>query len=534
MLKNLALIINAKQDFVRHTGDYQKKNAPILNSLFESISDIYIPLLNMFEILERDEIHCKIGLVLPPVLCNLLSDRDIHLQYIEWLDKKLELGNKEKARNAQNPDILKLVEKEIERINSLKQNFVERYNENLIKAFAENMSKGYIELLATCGTDIFVPHYSDMREIISAQIETGLHAYKQFFGEIPEGFWLPEFGYFPGVEKLIRAYGYSYTILDTRSLLLAETVPSAGIFYPVRAENSLVLFGRDPDSNDELFAETGFVNNRVYRNENVDIGFNLDMEALAPAIEEGSIRYSTGFKYWNRDFTDFENYTESAIYDAEAAVEQVKADAKSFLDSKIVKLNKASELLSEKDFVSLICTFCADDLRQNWHESIMWLEEIFRYAQTQEIHMTTCDEMLENQYTLEKVVPYYASCEGTGYGETLLSSKNCWMMRYIRKTCQRMIDLADRFPTDTGLKNRLLNLGAKELMIAQSLNLAKDINNGVNSEYATLRFKSSIEAFTAVFDSLGSNTVSTEWLTNLESEDSIFPWMNYRIFSQKR
>ena len=31
-----------------------------------------------------------------------------------------------------------------------------------------------------------------------------------------------------------------------------------------------------------------------------------------------------------------------------------------------------------------------------------------------------------------------------------------------------------------------------------------------------------------------SNTVSTEWLTKLENEHQIFPWMNYRIFNRKR
>ena len=59
-----------------------------------------------------------------------------------------------------------------------------------------------------------------------------------------------------------------------------------------------------------------------------------------------------------------------------------------------------------------------------------------------------------------------------------------------------------------------------------------DTNPG--DEQAEKRFKESIAAFTAVFDSLGSNTVSTEWLTRLEARDSIFPWMNYRIFTKKR
>ena len=71
-------------------------------------------------------------------------------------------------------------------------------------------------------------------------------------------------------------------------------------------------------------------------------------------------------------------------------------------------------------------------------------------------------------------------------------------------------------------------------MLAQSARLPKTIDIAENPIFAERRFKESITAFTAVFDSLGSNTVSTEWLTTLEVRDSIFPWMNYRIFSKKR
>ena len=71
-------------------------------------------------------------------------------------------------------------------------------------------------------------------------------------------------------------------------------------------------------------------------------------------------------------------------------------------------------------------------------------------------------------------------------------------------------------------------------MLAQSLNLPKMIEDENYADYAIKRFKDSIEAFTIVFDSLGSNTVSTEWLTTLEVRDDLFPWMNYRIFSKKK
>ena len=104
----------------------------------------------------------------------------------------------------------------------------------------------------------------------------------------------------------------------------------------------------------------------------------------------------------------------------------------------------------------------------------------------------------------------------------------------IRKACERIVDLAGRFPDDSGLKVRLLNLGSRELMLAQSSEWAKMIETDQFAEYAEKAFKDSIISFTAVFDALGSNTVSTEWLCNLEKEHPIFPWMNFRIFSKKK
>ena len=89
MLKNLSLIIKANQIFISHTGNDIKNNAPILNSLYESISDIYIPLLNMIENLEKDDQPCKFGLVLPPILCNLLADEEIKNDAINPVERQV-------------------------------------------------------------------------------------------------------------------------------------------------------------------------------------------------------------------------------------------------------------------------------------------------------------------------------------------------------------------------------------------------------------------------------------------------------------
>ncbi len=529
MQKILSLVIKASQDFIRHTDEDIKDNAPILNNFFEAVSNVYIPLLRMLDNLEADKIKCRFAIVLPPVLCNMLSDPSLQDEYVNWLEKRNTFGKAELRRNKADEKICAIINDTIENNKKLIADFTEKYNKQLIPVFAEYMTKGYLELMGTCGTDIFMPHYADLKEIISAQIESGLHAYRQYFGVMPEGFWLPAMGYTPGIEKLIRAYGYTYTILDSRSILFSEKVPEAGIFYPSRTDNSLVIFARNRVIDSELFGENGIIYSECYRNQNRDVGYELPMEKLSSLIDKDGIRYSTGFKYWNRCFKD-----SGCLYNKECAEAQLEKDSDAFVEKRFQTLSKAAELLPSYNFVSEICTLDISKLSKTWNECIAWLEKVIRKACDKGLDVLSCDKMCDEQYNLEKIEPYFSAGAGAGYGENLLSSKNCWMMRYIRKSCERMIDLAGRFPMDTGLKTRLLNLGAKELMLAQSLNLAKMINRSEFPQFAEKRFKESIGAFTAVFDSLGSNTVSTEWLTKLEARDSIFPWMNYRIFTKKR
>lgn len=539
--KKLVLLLNANQEYIRHLQEEDvKKYAPEINRLFEAITDTYIPLLWMFERLDSELIPYNLQLVLPPVLCTLLEDTVVQAQYVEWLTRAELFCTKETKRVAKNKKLQTLASARLETIKKCKADFTERYGMRVIPQFAQYQKAGKIEIMATCGTDIFMPFYKDMKEILSAQVETGLLAYKNFFGEVPDGFWLPELGYAEGVESVVRAYGFNYTVLDPRSTMLAKELPEDGIFYPCRFYNSLAVFTAKKIEDKVIFDEDdGFAVNPAYRNENRDAAFDLPAKDLVPFIDNGTARYASGCKYFNRS-NDAQNdfavipVNESEIYSPEQAFEQIQKDAEFFVSSISNELNKASELAKNDDFVCETVLLDLDNLRKNWSEGLQWIETVLRKAAASDFEVTTCKSLLKNQYNLQKIVPYYASNLGAGYGENLLSNKNCWMMRYVKKASERMVDLADRFPTDTGLKARLLDLAAKELMIAQDSGWAKMLDEDISPEYVKKIFTESIHAFTMVFDSLGSNTVSTEWLTNLEAEHPLFPWMNYRIFSKKQ
>lgn len=532
--KKLVLVLTAAQDYLRHVNDDEKKYAAVTNSLFESISDTYIPLLKMMENLERNNVSFKIALTLSPMLCTLLEDPVIQKQYNDWLDKKIEFGQKEIARTASNPKLLKLAKYWFEKNQGDKLAF-ESYGQRIIKKLSEYQKKGCIEILATCGTDMFLPFYNEMTEVINAQIEAGLYSYRSFFGEVPDGFWLPQMGYYPGIEKNIKNYGMNYTILDTRSFLFSEIEPKNGIFTPARFTNALGVFSCDPETEDEIYGEEGFSRDAVFRNEARDVGYMLSQEELEPFVEKGTSRYSLGYKYWNKsaieqeelgDANDLEN-----IYSPSDACDCCDKFARSYVEKKKEILEKAASCI-DKD-ASLVVAVDLNKLRKNWVEGIQWIEKVLKYAEESDLETVLPKTLVGNPFELQRIKPYYGASSGTGYGEDLLSSKNNWMMKYVRKAGERMVDLAERFPAETGLKARLLNLGAKELMLAQSCGWAKMIDSDEFPEYAESRFKQSINDFTAVFDALGSNTVSTEWLTNLENKHQFFPWMNYRIFSKK-
>jgi 1,4-alpha-glucan branching enzyme len=526
--KNIVLVIVGHQGYVRHVTD-EKAYDPENDILFESISNTYLPLLNIFKSLDADKVSFKVGLVLSPPLCSLLDDPTIQQQYIEWLNRRIALGEEEVKRCAKT-EYAESANACLVQAQKDKIDFTEVYDQKLLPLFAEYAAKGYVELIATAGTYAFLPHYNDMVEILNAQIETGLYAHRHFFGSAPEGFWLPYMGYTNGLEKILRAYGISYTVLDTHGFLFSETAPKGGIFSPVRCANSLVLFARDNETPGDISDTDGYMNNPVYKDQTRDVGFDLSAAELKSFLPSGCARVPTGYSYWANGSDRSEN---RPVYDPAKAKAQAAEDAKSFLAAKAEKLEKASVLLKGKD-VSLVCTIPACVLGQDWAEGILWLEQVFRRNDKNKMTFAKCGELMQNQFELPKVEPFPSAASGTGYGEDLLDSTNGWMLRYVRKMSERMVDLAGRFPDDTGLKARLLNLGAKELMLAQSGEWAKMLHENRFSEYVTKRFRDSISAFTAVFDSLGSNTVSTEWLTNLEHEHTIFPWMNYRIFSRKK
>jgi 1,4-alpha-glucan branching enzyme len=184
-----------------------------------------------------------------------------------------------------------------------------------------------------------------------------------------------------------------------------------------------------------------------------------------------------------------------------------------------------------------LCAYNADHLGRYWHEGFGFLETIYREgADREEIQfMNPADYLFkQNIPEMETVIPEFSSWGINGYAEMWLDSSNDWMYRHAARSLDRMIELAERFPNDSGLKERALNQAARELLLAQSSDWPRMLYNREFPDFARNRIKMFLRNFTTIYEALGSNYISTEWLTTLERRNNIFPNINYRVFRRKR
>ncbi|MDR0512240.1 MAG: DUF1957 domain-containing protein [Treponema sp.] len=520
----VTLVLHGHAPFVRHC---EQINAPQESWFFESISETYIPLLLAFERLERDRIPFRVGLSLSPTLCHMLSDEQLIQRYIDFTGRQIEFGGEELKRNSKNGELYDLIKIAYDKVVDNHFLFTERYEKNLLKAFELFQKKGRIELLGTAATHAFLPFYTAYPEAIQAQFEVSLATYRDNFGKSPQGFWLPELGWKSTLESWLRAYNFGYTIVDSHALAFAHPAAKKGTFHPVRSPGGIFVFGRDFYAGKDLQRMTL---DPDYRDNRRDQGFELPSKHVKPFLSQQGTRSKTGYKYW----ANGEDGLAQTPYDLERALSKAKIHAKEFLAERLKRLQSADKLV---DGVALsLCAFEADSLGRFWHEGEHFLEALFREgAENGNVQFLTPSEYLCRQDTsaFQTVSPEFSSWGEGGYAETWLDATNDWMYCHIKQAHERMVEMSERFPNSTSLKERALNQAARELLLVIASDWPKMLHKQESSDYARLRVENSLRNFTTIYEALGGSYISTEWLTQLERRNNIFPNINYRVFRRK-
>ena len=523
----LAFVLNAHMPFVRHP-EYPR----FLEErwLFEAISETYLPLLRVFRSLEADSVPFHLTLSVSPTLAAMLGDKVLLDRYAEYLESQLRLAEAEEARVGSDPDFASLPRMYRELYAADKADFDELYGRDILQALDFYYKKGRVELMTSGATHAFLPIFRDCREAVTSQVETAIIAHRKAFGKHPAGFWLPQLGWYPGVAEVLRSYNVQYTVVTTKGAMLGAPTPRYGSFAPVECPSGLVAFIRDAGATKAVWSESnGYPADPAYRDFYRDIGFDLPTDYLDAHLEDQGERIFTGFKYW----AVTGKTQEKRPYDPIAAAAKAAEHATHFLAQRRAAATAAAALMDRPPL--MVCPFDAELFGHWWFEGPMFLESLFRQAAaSDELGMITLGDYLRDFPENQTSVPEFSSWGDGGFAEVWLDGSNDWIYRHVAKAVERMSELAERFPDESGLRERILDQAAREVLLSMCSDWALLMRAGKSATFARRQIEEPIANFGRIYDMLCSNTVSTEWLTRLEKRDNLFPSINYRMFRRKR
>jgi len=516
----LCLVLHAHLPYVRHPEEEYFLEE---NWLYEAITETYIPLISVLENLINDGVHFRITMSLTPTLISMLQDPLLQNRYIRHIDKLIELAQKEMERTGYQAEYHGLALMYFRKFVEAREIFVERYKKDIVSAFKKFQEMGYLEILTSCATHAYLPTLMINPSDVKAQIQIGIDHYTKTFGRAPKGFWLPECGYYPGVDEILKEAGIRYFFLDSHGVLNADPLPRYGVYAPIYCPSGVAAFGRDWESSKQVWSsKEGYPGDPDYREYYRDIGYELDYEYVRPYIHPLGMRVNTGLKYWR--ITGNTEYKQP--YVPEWAREKAAIHAGNFMFNREKQVEHLTYHMDRKPII--VSPYDAELFGHWWFEGPMWLDFLARkICYDQEIiKMVTPSEYLEEYPTNQVALPSLSSWGYKGYSEVWIEGGNDWIYRHIHKAGERMKELANRFSLFISKKQSIykrgLNQAARELLMAQASDWPFIMKTGTMVLYAHKEIHLHINRFTRLFNDVVNHAIDNDWLSEIESRDNIF------------
>jgi 1,4-alpha-glucan branching enzyme len=519
------LVLHAHLPYIKHPG---QKNHIEQRWFYEAVSECYLPLLETLDRLDRNGNDFHITLSLSPTLCVMLNDDDLKDGCESYLSNIVELTAYKKKRGrgkvSSLNDFYHLLHRE--RL----QRYKETYNRDLISAFKRLSEKGRLALITTSATHAYLPLLEDFPQALNAQIKGGLHIFNKMTGVMPDGFWLPECGYSPDIEKVMAHAGIKFTTLESHGIIFANPRPSNILYDPVLGPHGVLVFGRDSNVSQLVWsAKSGYPADIDYRDFFEDAVYELSEDEARRFIHPEGIRVPSGIKY-----KKITGKGKKEIYDPDVAAGKVKDHASHFIRHISSILSEVGSYMDSEPTITV--AFDAELFGHWWYEGCGWLEEVLAgLSEQHDIMMISGNRFLEMSRRYETVTPESSSWGKKGYSETWINPRNDWMVRYVHSATEQFVKLAT---ANRNVQNIVLisalNSAARELMMLQASDWSFIMNEENAISYVEDRFMRHYNRVMNIIDMVHHKEVDKRILTGIEREDGEFVKVDYKWFCEGR
>jgi 1,4-alpha-glucan branching enzyme len=380
---------------------------------------------------------------------------------------------------------------------------------NLSLAFRELAGQWHLEITTCAATHGFLPHMQLVPGAVERQLRYAVETHQRYLGCRPDGIWLPECAYHPGIEEQLLEHGLLYFFTDSHALHLGQPRSIRGVHSHVYLPNGVAAFARDVESSKQVWsAEEGYPGDGVYRDFYRDVGFDLPLDYVKPYVHLGDTRILTGFKYYAiTGKTEHKN-----IYDRGVALSKAEEHAWHFIWCREQQVRWLADRLDRAPLI--IAPYDAELFGHWWFEGPDFLYHMFKAAAANPLVETIAAKDYMLKYPSAQVVtPNTSSWGDGGYFRVWLNGNNEWIYTHL--------NAAARLLADAVAGPRLLRQLERELLLAQASDWAFIMTSGTSPGYATARTIQHLHDFHVLQRSLAAG-IEPQELGGIEWRDNLF------------
>ena len=539
--------------------------------VFEAAAETYIPIIQILQRAEIENIPLKFSIGISPILAEQLAYPSFAEQFVSYIRMKLEAAQEDQRYFIEVDDKqrIKLAQMWEDFYTKILHDFQDM-DGDIIGAFRKYQDKGFIEILTCAATHGYLPLLGTDNSVY-AQLQIAKQIHRKHFGRDPDGIWLPEAAYRPryewippvgkdktprmrrGIEEFLYHLDIHFFIVDSHLLKGGKAI---GVYidrfealkklwaqfekgYEPREEVprspyqpylcsstggkfATPFFARDPETGLQVWSgEWGYPGNPAY----------LDFHKK---------HFPGGHRYWRvtdakADLADKELYHPEWIFDT------ISEQANHFAGLCSEILSKAS---NEQKFPPIITApFDTELFGHWWFEGPKWVLEVARRAaKIENIEMTGGWKYLE-KYPPETVVQLPEGSWGQGgFHYIWLNDWTAWTWEHIYKAEEIMRQFSNKWAENGGdykLRRTLMQMG-KELLLLESSDWQFLISTWSARDYAERRVVFHYEKFNALVKLAQELTDKKEppngylrELELLEKQDDIFGDIDPALWADK-
>jgi 1,4-alpha-glucan branching enzyme len=372
--------------------------------------------------------------------------------------------------------------------------------------------------LTTCGaTHGFLPHMQHVPGAVARQLRFAVETHERYLEQPPDGIWLPECAYYPGLERELLKHGILYFFVDTHALHLGLPRSLRGVHSHVYLPNGVAAFARDAESSKQVWsAEEGYPGDGLYRDFYRDVGFDLPLDYVAAHIHDQRIRILTGFKYYA-----ITGKTElKKAYDPFAAQQRVEEHARNFVWCREQQVRYLSERLDRAPLI--VAPYDAELFGHWWFEGPDFLYWVFKAAaENPVVECIAAKDYMLKYPSAQVVTPNPSSWGDGGYYRVWINGTNEWIYPHLNAAGRLLDSQHTGGAAAMPWGRRALRQAERELLLAQASDWAFIMSTGTSPGYATTRTVRHLAYLRHLLSCLNAGQ-EPSLLGEMEQRDNIF------------